>query len=78
MEDLEVGLLPAPVAADDDGPREVEIFALEMPLGAGLEDIAQRERSERHEDMHETWPGSHRPARDHSDRVTKAWARPVS
>jgi hypothetical protein len=50
VEELEVGILRAPVTADDGGAREIEIFALAMPPGSGLEDIAKRERAERHEE----------------------------
>ncbi|WP_145794737.1 methyltransferase [Kitasatospora atroaurantiaca] len=46
---LEVGILRAPVRAGDGRPCELEIFALVVPPGSGLEDIVRGERAENHE-----------------------------
>jgi hypothetical protein len=46
---LEVGILRAPVPASDGQPCEVEIFALAVPPGAGLEDVAASERANAYE-----------------------------
>lgn len=46
---LEVGILRAPVPGRDGQPCEIEIFALAVPPGAGLDDIAASERANAHE-----------------------------
>ncbi|WP_371476802.1 methyltransferase [Kitasatospora sp. NBC_00315] len=46
---LEVGILRAPVRGADGGPREIEIFALAVPPGSGLEPVATAERVHQHE-----------------------------
>jgi len=46
---LEVGILRAPVKAGDGRPCELEIFALVVPPGSGLEDIVRGERAQDHE-----------------------------
>ncbi|GJF27902.1 hypothetical protein KNE206_06020 [Kitasatospora sp. NE20-6] len=46
---LEVGILRAPVAAADGSACEVEIFALSVPPGSGLDTVAAGERAHDHE-----------------------------
>ncbi|MFD9127395.1 methyltransferase [Kitasatospora sp. NPDC059571] len=46
---LEVGILRAPVTAADGTPCEIEIFALAVPPGSGLEAVAAGERRHDHE-----------------------------
>ena len=45
---LEVGIVRAPIG-DDGGQREIEIFALAVAFGTGLEKIAESERRHAHE-----------------------------
>lgn len=46
---LEVDILRAPVAAADGSARELEIFAVAVPAGSGLDRVAERERAEANE-----------------------------
>ncbi|WP_431681414.1 methyltransferase [Kitasatospora sp. KL5] len=46
---LEVGILRAPVTAADGSPCEIEIFALAVPPGSGLDTVAAGERAHDHE-----------------------------
>ncbi|PBC76926.1 methyltransferase family protein [Streptomyces sp. TLI_235] len=46
---LEVGILRAPVAAADGSACEIEIFALAVPPGSGLDTLAAGERAHDHE-----------------------------
>ncbi|MFE0176198.1 methyltransferase [Streptomyces sp. NPDC059002] len=46
---LDVTIHHARLPAADGGPRTVEVFALEVPPGSALQEIAARERAERNE-----------------------------
>ncbi len=46
---LEVGILRAPIPGRDGQPCEIEIFALAVPPGTGLDDIATSERANAYE-----------------------------
>jgi hypothetical protein len=46
---LEVGILRAPVTAADGSACEIEIFALAVPPGSGLDTVVEGERRDNHE-----------------------------